>query len=58
MGSPRRAIDVDPVRYLEADEDGSNPRRPNPFYRRGTLFQPPMALRLGVEVGLGRELPR
>lgn len=49
VGNPRRAVRVDEFHYLAADVDG-NPVRPNPTYKQATAYQPPMAVRLGMEV--------
>jgi hypothetical protein len=50
VGNPRRAVRVDELHYLTTDENG-NPATPNPNYRRPTAYQPPMAARVGVQVG-------
>ncbi len=48
--SRQTAVRVDQIHYLTTDADGT-PRNPNPFYQKGLQFQPPMTLRIGVEVG-------
>lgn len=48
--SQRKATRVEQLRYLDLDASG-NPTSPNPFYRHGTAFQPPMSLRVGIELG-------
>jgi hypothetical protein len=46
LGSEREAVDFDQVKNFT--ENGGNP---NPTYGQPTRFQPPMAVRLGLEVG-------
>lgn len=48
VGNPRRAVRVDELHYLGVDENG-NPINPNPSYKQAMAYQPPMAVRLGVE---------
>ena len=48
--SPRKAVFLDQVRWLALDDAG-RPTTPNPFYGTGLQFQPPMTLRIGVELG-------
>jgi hypothetical protein len=50
VASPRKAVDFDQIRYLGMDAEG-NATNANPNYLRATRYQPPMAVRLGVEVG-------
>jgi hypothetical protein len=46
VGNPRRAIRVDELHYLDSDRTAVNPN-----YQHPTAYQPPMAARLGVQVG-------
>ena len=48
IGNPRGASVVDEVHYRTLDENG-NPATPNPNYKQPTAYQPPMAVRLGVQ---------
>lgn len=48
--SQRKATRYDEVHYRALDESG-NQTDPNPNYRRPLSYQPPMAVRLGMEVG-------
>jgi hypothetical protein len=50
VASPRRVVSVDQVHYFMVDADGKQ-IDPNPTYGLATRFQPPMALRFGLEVG-------
>jgi hypothetical protein len=45
----RESVNIDQVRYLARDENG-NPASPNPNYGRTILYQPPMTVRLGMEL--------
>jgi hypothetical protein len=49
IGSQREAVAYDQTRYLGVDDDG-NQAFPNPTYGLATKWQPPMAVRLGLEV--------
>ena len=49
VGNPQRAVWVDESHYLTLDENG-NPASPNPNYKQPIAYQPPMAVRLGLEV--------
>jgi hypothetical protein len=49
VGNPRRTVKNDETHYNSLDEDG-NQADPNPNYDRPFLFQPPMAMRLGIEL--------
>jgi hypothetical protein len=51
VGNPRRAVTVDEVHYATLDENG-NPASPNARYRQATAYQPPMAVRLGIQASL------
>ena len=51
VGNPRTAVDYDQVLYFNLDENGL-PADPNPMYGEPLRYQPPMAVRLGLEVGL------
>ena len=55
--SQRRPVLVDQFRYLAVDSTGK-PMTPNPFYRSGLKFQPPMTLRIGLEVGASTKAGR
>jgi hypothetical protein len=39
------------MHYTTQDESG-NPASPNPMYKQATAYQPPMAVRLGVQIDL------
>ncbi len=47
--SRRKALIVDQFRHLEFDQSG-NQIAPNPTYGQVYLYQPPMSVRLGMEV--------
>ena len=47
IGSPRKAVDFDQVEFLDNAET-----IPNPSYRDAIQFQPPMSVRLGMEVSI------
>jgi hypothetical protein len=49
LGSPRRGVVADQQRFFATDAQG-NQVSPNPRYLSRTVFQPPMAARIGVEV--------
>jgi hypothetical protein len=49
LGNPRKPVDFDQVHYLALDEDG-NQSQPNPTYGLPTRYQPPVAVRGGVEL--------
>jgi hypothetical protein len=49
LASQRRPVAFDQVHYFNVDA-GGNQIDPNPTYGLATRFQPPMALRLGLEV--------
>jgi hypothetical protein len=49
IGSPRKPVNYDQIHYFNLDENG-NQINENPNYGRANSFQPPMALRLGMEV--------
>jgi hypothetical protein len=49
VGSPRTAVDFDQFHYLALDEEG-NQAMPNETYGQAMAYQPPMALRLGMEL--------
>ena len=46
----RKPVLFDEFHYFNVDENG-NQINPNPLYGQATRFQPPMAVRLGLEVG-------
>jgi outer membrane receptor protein involved in Fe transport len=50
VGNAREAVDYDQIQYFSLDDNG-RPADPNPFYGEPVRFQPPMAVRLGMEVG-------
>ena len=50
LASPRKPVRYDDVHYRLLDSSG-NQIDPNPTYRMPTAYQPPMAVRLGMEVG-------
>ncbi|MGE5188867.1 MAG: TonB-dependent receptor [Gemmatimonadota bacterium] len=49
VGNPRGTVQVDEWHYTTVDANG-NPATPNPNYKRPVQYQPPMAVRLGMEV--------
>jgi len=49
VASQRRAVRYDEVHYRTLDSSG-NESDPNPNYRTPTAFQPPMEIRLGLEL--------
>jgi hypothetical protein len=49
VGNPREAVKVDEMHYTTLDENG-NPATPNPQYRDAVAYQPPMAIRLGMQL--------
>jgi hypothetical protein len=49
VANPRTAVEVDPQHYFAQDTLGRQVN-PNPNYLHPTVFQPPMAARLGIEV--------
>jgi hypothetical protein len=49
VGNPRGTTRVDEWHYQTVDSNG-NPATPNPNYKQPTAYQPPMALRLGMEM--------
>jgi len=48
--SQRKATRYDEIHYFALDEFG-NQTAPNPDYRQPLSYQPPMAVRLGLEMG-------
>ena len=50
IGSPREAVAYDQICCFTMTEDG-NQTDPNPNYLQPTRYQPPMMVRLGLEVG-------
>ncbi len=50
LGNPREAVAFDQMRYFRLDEDG-NPANFNPDYGEPTLYQLPVSVRLGLEIG-------
>ena len=51
VASRRRAVRYDEVHYRALDPSG-NQIDPNPTYLVPITYQPPMAVRLGIEMGL------
>jgi hypothetical protein len=49
VGSQRKPMNFDQIHYLSQDQFG-NPILPNPFYGHATKYQPPMTLRVGIEI--------
>jgi hypothetical protein len=49
LGSQRKAVVQEELHYLDTDDDG-NPVFPNSTYGMPTKFQPPMSVRVGLEV--------
>jgi hypothetical protein len=49
VGSRRTPVNYEQIHYYSLDENGQNINA-NPFYGQPSHFQPPMALRLGMEV--------
>jgi len=49
--SQRKAVLYDQIHYFNTDDEG-NPTVPNPSYLEPLLYQPPMTVRLGLEIGL------
>jgi hypothetical protein len=52
IGNRRTTIHRDELHFFDVDSEG-NPVGPNPVYRRGTIFQPPMSARLGLSLDFG-----
>jgi hypothetical protein len=50
LGSRERPVLYDETHYFGLDEDG-NQTNPSPNFLQPTRYQPPMAVRLGIEVG-------
>jgi hypothetical protein len=50
VGSPRKAVDIDQIRFQAVDNDG-NQIAPNINYGHAMRYQPPMTMRLGIEFG-------
>jgi hypothetical protein len=50
IGSPRKPVDYDEVHYTGDLDDEGNQTDPNPTYGEPIRFQPPMAVRVGMEV--------
>jgi hypothetical protein len=50
VGSPRKETNYDQVHYTGQDENG-NQINPSPTYGLATAYQPPFAVRLGLEIG-------
>jgi len=49
IGSPRTPVDYEQIHYFNVDAGGAQ-IDPNPLYNQATKFQPPMSLRVGLEV--------
>jgi len=50
LGSRRTPVNFEQIHYFNLDANGKQ-KDPNPIYGRATRYQPPMAVRLGLEVG-------
>jgi hypothetical protein len=50
VGNPQTPVTYDQVHYTDVDQNG-NQINPNPNYGKVTHYQPPMSMRLGLEVG-------
>jgi hypothetical protein len=50
VGNPRKAVWLDQIRFNALNENGA-PTAENPNYLQPLAFQPPMTLRVGLEVG-------
>ncbi|OGU26535.1 MAG: hypothetical protein A2X66_05290 [Ignavibacteria bacterium GWA2_54_16] len=50
LGSQRTVVKQDELRYFNTDAVSGNPVGPNPSFGLPQKFQPPMSMRLGVEV--------
>ena len=50
VGNPQTVVRVDQQHYEMLDENG-NQTSPNPRYRQPTAYQPPMMVRIGIEIG-------
>ena len=48
-GNPRKALDFDQVKYQAVDEEG-NQVNPNPNFGAVIRYQPPMTVRLGIQL--------
>lgn len=51
VGNPRKAVDLEQSHFLGIDDAG-NQILPNPDYGSVVAYQPPMTVRLGLEIGL------
>ena len=49
IASRRNAVDYDQVHYFDVDSSG-NQVNPNPTYGEAIRYQPPMAIRIGMEI--------
>jgi hypothetical protein len=49
IGNPQRVMQVDELHYTSLDASG-NPESPSPNYKQPMAYQPPMAVRLGLEM--------
>ncbi len=49
VGNPRKAVDFDQTHFFNVDKNG-NEIDPNPTYGLANRYQPPMAVRLGMEI--------
>lgn len=50
FGNPQRVVVMDQAHFTAVDASGAQ-TNPNPNYLRPLVFQPPMTVRLGVEIG-------
>lgn len=53
VGNPRAVVGRDQQRFFGVDDEG-NPAEPNPGYLSPTGYQPPMSVRLGIELSRSR----
>ncbi|NIP22258.1 MAG: TonB-dependent receptor [Phycisphaerae bacterium] len=51
VGSPREVVDIEQKHFQSIDDEG-NQFNPNPNYGKAIAYQPPMTVRLGLEIGL------
>ncbi|MHC4790963.1 MAG: TonB-dependent receptor [Planctomycetota bacterium] len=51
IGNPREVVDVEQKHFQSIDDEG-NQFNPNPNFGKAIAYQPPMTVRLGLEIGL------
>ena len=54
VGSPRRAVDFDQLKFTCVDADTGESACPNATFGAVTQYQPPMTARVGIEAQFGR----